>query len=1668
MLLTESDLTHIQDLYDRGLYLQGYEAALAIAPLQDWRGPAGRILAARLAGNLGSGRLGSVLYALSFREHPDHERARYFGATAALRRLGPYPTLKLMDRLGDTCGEDDGQRAEWLALRGYCYAQLRDFESADRDIGRALEMAPQRRWLAVQHAGILEAEDQYPEALRVIENCLERHPWYRPAVQSAAHLRELNGNPDGAIELLTEACERLECGDLHIHLAGLHRDRQRIEQAREQYDLAAAKYPLLDEVAGDSWLNRVRSDLACQLGDYELGLSLLKRIQKRYKGHFHKKVQATLEANQCRGTSKQLDVPFVRQHHVTCAPATLTMLAHYWGKEAEHLQIADEICYDGTPYHAERRWAEEQGYTVREFTLTPEAARGLIDRGVPFTFSTVEPTNGHLQAVIGYDTARGVLLLRDPFYPSVGEVLDSALVDRYGPYGPRAMALVPPEQDGLLDGLDLPDAAAWDLTHQMRCHLIEHRRDEAVASVEALERKYPGHTLALGARLSLADYDGDTTARLERVEQLLDRYPKCPAIAFRKFICLNEQGRQTEAAALLDEWRHKKERHPVFLEEYARLISRDARQEDQAYLLLREAVRRGSRVGENYYNLAGLLWSRKQQEEATTLYRYAACLNDHREGYAMAYFRAQRVLGNEQQTLELLQRRLERFGTKSAGPARTLFEACRLLGRTHDGIDALQRAMELRPDDGDLMLYAANELGVVGRYDDAMDLLQRAKGKTHETGWLRAAAFLARDSGDNNAALKHWERVAELSPLDVVAQQELADLKARVAGPEAGVEHLRACVDRFPYHLGLLHALYSAVRGRSLEESDAVLQRILEHHPHDAWAHRERGYNLIQRPNGLEEAQRSCETAYAIDPRAPETLGLRGRIARLQGRPDDARHEFRQAVLSEVDYTFAIDELVDLAPDRDARREVLAFVFEQIQAQAVFGDSIAGYAHAARRALDDTQIEQDLRAILAQRETLHRAWAALIDHLLRAGRHDAARETAQQAVERFPLVTPLWNRLAEIERVRLDRPAQVRCLEQAIAISPDNRMAVRELAEVYQFDGRIDDAAALLEQAIDRNPHDTAASGQLADLCWATGQREKAYTLSADALEVDPYHDRLWSNFAFFAGVLGREDDVNARARAVAEQRPGEPNAWMTVAYHLQGAECLPERIAAVDRALELAPLLYEGYDLKAQLLCDMRRYDDALAACDPPALGGDVPYNLRGRAAWVEADRGRVETALEQMWALVEEHPDYTWGLEQICNWSAHTGDLPALTKASDRLVEIEPDNPAFLNYRAYAAMTAIEKGTLSKAEKAEKRAQAKQDLRHVAQLDPANSYSAVKLIDLHLEDKEYQPALDVLAATEGYLRDEEWHGKAVAIYAQQGEKDACRDALTQLFKVPTDNTDLLAYAIEQASKIGVADPVLDRAMQEDDTNPAVAREYIAKELGRRRWTQAQAKVDALKQTPEKWDHAAAALLTACAHEKPQRKRLVRFLNDNRTALARGEQSWGEAGYAMVCHQLHRMIYPHFEGWRERPGVKPWMLTNLTCAYLNEGRLTEAAEIADHCLQLPPDHSFPHHLTNLAHCEAVAGDPANAHALLDQAVIGHEGPGLRFEYHLARAAATARTPGPDAMRRAWAEIKTATRQFPNYRQDPASAITFKRAVKTVGAQGGLPGRLRAWLRLML
>ena len=236
-----------------------------------------------------------------------------------------------------------------------------------------------------------------------------------------------------------------------------------------------------------------------------------------------------------RGDEKRIRLAFrfIPQGFHTCGPATLAAIAQHWGMPVTQASIVEAIAYDGTYDQTERDWCESNGFAAREFKVTWDAARLLVDAGVPFALGTVEASSAHLQAVIGYDELRETLFIQDPGEPHYREAPAQDFLTRYALTGPRGMAVVPEARRSWLEALPLPEAALFDLNHAFHSALSAHRREEAVAALEQLETQEPGGRLALVAQLALTGFDGDTVERRchRPVVDAVPRRPAAPRLA---------------------------------------------------------------------------------------------------------------------------------------------------------------------------------------------------------------------------------------------------------------------------------------------------------------------------------------------------------------------------------------------------------------------------------------------------------------------------------------------------------------------------------------------------------------------------------------------------------------------------------------------------------------------------------------------------------------------------------------------------------------------------------------------------------------------------------------------------------------------------------------------------------------------------------------------------------------------------------------------------------------------------------------------------------------------------------------------------------------------------------------------------------------------------------
>jgi len=1584
----EIELNQVVALYDQGKYLQAYTLAQNFGPLNTWSGTAPRLIAGRLAANLGASRLGWALHLRAWRENPTDPEAMYFYARYILHRRGPlaaWETLRQHEYLPDA---PPHRQADWLAFRANILGQLRDFDAAEDWLNRAEKIAPEHPWLCVERCLLYEWEDRYPEALAAAQRSLSLHPWYRPSVEVLVHVLELLERDAEALELLQQASQHLESASVVAQLAHLQIELGLFTEARESYDRFAQLSPMLDK-EGTKWLTARRSDTAYFCGDYALAAQWAKQVGTPFYNQLAERLfNLPAEANRV-----VLPVGFVRQHHMTCGPATLSTISRFWGMPADHLGIAEEICYDGTPATSERHWAEQNGWMVQEFTVTWESVVALIDRGIPFTLTTVEPTSAHLQAVIGYDSRLRMLIMRDPYLRHSTEVWADGLLERYRATGPRGMALIPSDKASLFEGLNLPDAGLYDLFYRLQQALLKHNRTAADAVYQRMATDAANHRLTLQARYSLAAYDADVTNLLACTEQLLDLFPNNANLLLSKLSCLQELARRDEWVALLRQLGEHKYSHPVFWQQYAQILSDDAREYDLAIELLRRAIRFMPTDAANFHTLANILWSQRHFQEAFELYRFATCLNDKDQKFAFVYFSAACYFKQTEAALLFLRQRFQRFGKQSPQPAQTLYWAYSQVERMDEAFAVLETAFELRPDDGGLLLYAAKVYASNGNFDRAATLLDQAKEKAPYANWLRTAADLAIYRGELATALELWQRIVETQPLAIDANRSIARLLAETKGNAVALEFLQQACDRFP-HSFALHQLWSQwLYDEDPTLAEQVLRHLIEINPVDAWTRRQLAL-VLGKQRRFEDAFQEADIAYQLYPNSPSYYCVYGELCVGAGKLVEAKDAYREAIRLSVDTDGAISQLLSICDSSAERREALDFVYQELVRQVIFGDGLLAYWEQARYVLEALELLTKLRAALEVRPDLSHAWSAMIRQLGQMNQLDEALELAQQGTERFPLLPRMWLDLSWVYRLRQDREGEIKALKQALQINPSWGTAVRQLSEVYEQAGEFDQSRQLLEESIVRTPLDPYNYGCLADVLWKLDEKETALANLEKAVQLEPGYTWAWNTLRDWSRELQRKEVVTRQLRDLTVRRGGEARSWLLLAETLAEPEDLEERLAALDQAIALNPRYLDAINLKAKLLAQVERYEEALAACHPDAWGKQVPSLLRARAAWIEGKRGNLQLAIEQLRAVVVAEPDYYGGWQQLAEWYYQTGATAEYLEAAQRMVQLVPSDALAWGYRGDAKLRTGD------------RAGAKADFRRAIELKSDYSFAGLCLFDEQLADNELDEAAQTLELLRTHVGGEFVLAREVRLAAVRGNESTATQCLRQLCLSQSDeywSIEAATKAMYEAGWIGAAEQVFNEALESPNVNPEVAVFWVKCCVDLERWQPCQMRLNALHKRGKVGQRVIATYVDALARAR-QTQHLYRYINSATQSLRDDSYTWGSVGWALLTAGEFHAVSRWLSDWRERSDLKPWMLCNLVEALRDLKRSKEANRVSKHALTLAEDHTTYIHRLWLAFDEALAGHSTLAANQLRQVDWSSIKPYYQFLYSLVQA----------------------------------------------------------------
>ncbi|MCC7065785.1 MAG: tetratricopeptide repeat protein [Planctomycetes bacterium] len=1482
---------------------------------------------------------------------------------------------------------DPAEQVDWLLAQARVSSQLRDFAAAEAGFAAAEAVMPGHLDIVRERAWTRQDQDDLTGALAVLEAALEQSPEEVDLRLQRCWLRHDRNDP-GVGELLRETRALVESPVLD----GVHANH-----CLEHGDLATARSVWTALLAEPHHERRVRLTWrfalmrTCRdLGDDEAALALM-RDAGRYGTEEVARLQAHLANPQASPertrTRVVLPVPFVRQDHLTCSPATMASLLATFGVHEDQREIARQITVDGTASHDEMVWAEARGLVVRWFQFDADIARQLLDRGLPFAITTRFESSSHRQALVGYDRVLDTFILRDPTGNFRREV-PTAWLERVARRGGECALLLPAE---VAARHELP---ALPLEHEtlqwMRAKLEwrERRPQAAEARLVALGELPPG-PLRLDVELRLARERGDRRRELELWRTKWEEEPEDSYWRYHHIAELIDQNRWQDARQLLESWAPAT-RSPFLLQMLADQWRFDARRRADAEWVVRRSLRWTSREGRSWHRLARIVGSDPARAAtAAELTRLAAGLQPFDEWLAVEHYRQLRNLGRAEEGLGFLRDRQTVRGGRSGPMAMTYAEALEEQHQPEPAVAVLRASLTTDDDAAQVRLRLFSVLHRLHRLDEAAAVLAEPGLRPIDEAWCRHKLAVAR--GDHAAAARALDDCLAADPWHEGAQALRLDHLLEHDGlpaARAAAETLAAASAMPPFLLVKVAEFLERIEAH--DAADALLRRLVAEHPHEHWLAGRLSRRLLHRGRFDEARPLLAELRQSSPDSSPLWCDI-GLLSHHDGDLDAARAAVRQAFVLEPANSASVRRLLDWAPDPAVAQTDLRFVLDTLVRRPVPPDFdvLVGLLDVLPM-LPDAEGAAFFHALASAhpQEIDHR-----MAHIEFVGRKDpatAAQLAATLAAERpWQSGHPLRHAKFLRELGRQDEECAV--LEALLQRDPGCAQAYVELGESLEQRGLHQQALQVLERGRQRVPGYSTLHGMLANTAWRLGDRERALAAVARATELDADYRWAWFSRCEWLIELDRHAEALAIAERLVADRPRQALAHEVHAEVLEAVGQHDERVEALRRALALQPRLGSSRLRLCDALIDLKRFDDARSViAEGQQLLGDRP-ELALRLATIERTAGNHEAARKMLRAALDRHPDHRDGWVSLLSWYEQEGrhhDILQLAKKPPAV--LERDAVLF----GYAADSELHLGNTAAGETW---------LRRALELAPSYSWARHKLCELALDRRAPQEVLDLLGDHQD--PDSQPFASAVLIAkaaGMRGDVELAGRAFARLMKQPDANSaalgDVDKLLRNKMSKQHKA--LLERLAASAEPGGVVVRN-LARVHGLRGegpafWSLVGDIHTALGPGPGLV--AVTELFASLSHHLDDKK-LAGWVREHVVGPVEDRDTMGRLMYVLNNKagdaESLRLFGDH---WR-RTDLRGYMMANFGDSMRRLGRFDEMVAVAEFALsRLPHDHSIWWHRRNLAEAAMRRRDFAAVRELCVMPVRDH--PGQRLVLH--------------------------------------------------------------------
>ncbi len=1512
--------------YREARYMQAYELIKPFRKeLVHWTNPNHLNIAGRLAKNLGGGRLGEYLLSRAYRYSNKSWKHTLFKGYGIFTYRGALHAMRFMDesfaRLGKD-SEDENSYAHALALYADTLSEARDFDSANDYMQRALDIVPDDLYTRTTRARIYVQQEEFDAGMQCIEEILNDVPHYRPAVEYKGFYLAKYRSVEDAIEYLEAVAPTMEYGGVYVSLAVYYEELFNYQKMQECLVRHLELSPMIGD-KGIGWHHGRISDAHYFLGNIPESIEALKKAD----GDFYKQRLEKMESADDY-SYKRIDVPYVRQEHMTCAPAVLASLANYWGLPIEQMEIVNEICYDGTPDYEERRWAEEHKFLVREFSITWDSMVQLIDKGVPFAFTTAFTQHSHLQAVIGYSKVRGTIFVREPSSAIYLEYDFESIQKDQAPFGGRGMAIVPIDKADLIADLSLPDEEHYGHLYDIRRALSKHDRPKAAGALEQLSNFDADHLLTHLGRWSLCSYDGQSAEVLEILDILTKRFPECQRYLLSRF---NYQKEIVEPEIIQEqilELIEKTKQSPFLLREYARVLVNIPKQQAVARQLLLQASRSLGMDADCLMLLSRMYVNRGQRSSAAKYLRLSACVEDKNEWYNYNYYSESRASNTWREALEHLRKRYEKLKHKSAEPGITLHRAYVDMSAYGKADELLDEMMQLHPDDGGLLIHACRDKLYETDGTWSHELLDKIKDSVRSLEYLRIKASVLYRLGDFQGTIDTYRAYLEKDPHDSGAHSMLVNVINEQNGPQQAIAYIDEIADKFPYSRNIQELASDWYFRYDLQKNLEHLDVYVKVDPKNIWARRQIVWSYIEL-NDLEKAQVALKEVLEHDDNSLGSLSLQGEIASRTGDSSRAFRLWLRALSLDPSSRWLSERLFDLCQSHKQQTMLVEELQKLIVRRGDAGNLVNVWIQELRACNDPASIKLRLKDVYAKRDDLWEVHVALARHHLEMDELEESEKVFKAAIERFPGLPRLQLELAELKEAMGKPIERLEALEAANEMAPAWTIGHLRLAGFYVDTEDYAKAQEIMENSLRANPRDSDIIGYLGKIYELQDKREQAIEQYEAALEIHSTCDWTWPQ-------LRNLDSKSAEkvAKSLIEKRPGDSELYFMLARS-QFEHGNEEALTSLDRAIAIHPTNVTYIDFKAWLLADYGDIDAALKLCDETIINGHTPIALQRR-------RGALLMATEQLnlaeitfLEVVKEEPhDYV-------AWR-NLSDLYVRLEKYDKCIEVA-NKMAALFPRSSEAMVHVADAYRLLGQNED----AKEYFKRALRLEKNYPFASFNLFDMAYDENDEETmafAIDYIGVSEGDYRA--WGCAREIKYAlRTNNTEVFSDTVYELVRLEQTTWDVMEDVYDTCMKAKMHSGFIKLcrdAVSSGESDDNVENWFGEKGLQIDSYDDMRV---LLKTRTENLKFFLGGALIQISN-KNNDELIKRLVKDYEDELCQSCFTWGKTLYALLNTGFLKKVRDVGGKWRDVPDLMEWPFVNIIISLLRLKKFDEASEL--------------------------------------------------------------------------------------------------------------------------